>query len=120
MRYAVAFVVLLAACGGGDGDIKLRTVEVVGGQQRYAVDFIDQGGGVRHIVVNSLGYRSIDRSEGALAYRIASQAADTIQCANGRGVNVLPETAIFQESDRSQGALSRGGAIWQFKGRCGA
>lgn len=120
MRQAVIGVLLVAACGSSADGSKLQRIEVAGGQQRYVVDFIDQGGGVRHIVVNSLGYRSLDRSEGGLAYRVASQAADTIQCANGQGVNVLPETAIFQESDRSQGALSRGGAIWQFKGRCGA
>ena len=120
MRFiGVLAIGLLAGCASG-GKSTLQTVEVTGGQQRYVVDFIDQGGGVRHIVVSSLGYRQMDRAEGELAFRMASQAAEVASCANGKGVRVLPETAIFQESDRSQGALARGGAVWQFKGRCGA
>ncbi|MEM0924059.1 MAG: hypothetical protein AAGI13_13505 [Pseudomonadota bacterium] len=117
---AAVLVTALTACSGDTGGPPaLQSVEVTGAQQRYVVDFIDQGGGLRHIVVSSQGFRQMDRAEGELAFRMASQAAEVVACANGRGVRVLPETRIFQESDRSQGALSRGGAVWQFKGRCG-
>ncbi|MEL6478044.1 MAG: hypothetical protein AAFR17_12030 [Pseudomonadota bacterium] len=118
--FAALALMALASCGpAGEGPPALQTVEVTGGQQRYVVDFVDQGGGLRHIVVSSLGYRQMDRAEGELAFRMAAQAAEVVSCANGQGVRVLPETRVFQETDRSQGALSRGGAIWQFKGRCG-
>ena len=122
MRKLLPLTVFVAACSGEprEASLSLQSVEVTGGQQRYVVDFFDQGEGVRHIQVSSLGFRQIDRAEGQLAYRMALQAAEVVVCGQGKGVRVLPETALFQETDRSQGALSRGGAVWQFKGRCGA
>lgn len=107
----------LAACGGGQGG-SLQSFEIVGGQQRYLVDIFDQGEGVRDIVVSSQGYRALQQSDASVAFSVAQQAADRIPCANGQGVRVLPSTGFFQDDSRS-GALSRGGAFWQFKGRCG-
>lgn len=98
---------------------KLRTIEVPGGQQRYFVDFLDQGGGARHIIVRSAGYREFDRSEGDVAFAAATQAGTEIDCGNGAPVQVLADTATFIEASRSVGALARGQAHWQFKGRCG-
>ncbi|MBY8975329.1 hypothetical protein KHP62_05905 [Rhodobacteraceae bacterium NNCM2] len=98
---------------------RLETVEVAGGPQRYIVDFYDQGNGQRLILVSSAGYRGLDRGEGELAFRVATQAGERSDCGDGKGVRVAPETANYVEQDRGFNALSRGGAVWQFKGYCG-
>jgi len=134
-RLAVAFgmIGLVAACAEQDRPPKntarvidksegaggLQTVEVLGGRQRYFVDIVDQGGGVRHLIVRAAGYRGFDRSEGDVAYDAAQRAGAVIDCGEGRGLRVLPDTALFIETDQSSGALARGQPVWRFKGRCG-
>lgn len=114
-------VLLLSACGGGEGESRLETIEVTGGQQRYLVDFYDRGAGQRQILVSSAGYRGMDRSEGNVAFQVASQAGERAVCANGQGVRVLPDTANFvpQSDGFSPIANASGGNVWQFRGVCG-
>ncbi|MEM7178385.1 MAG: hypothetical protein AAF503_11840 [Pseudomonadota bacterium] len=116
-------VLLLSACaeGGGKGDGRLETIEVTGGQQRYLVDFFNRGGGERQILVSSAGYRGLDRSEGNLAFQVASQAGQRAACADGQGVRVLPDSATYvpQSDGFSPIANASGGNVWQFRGVCG-
>lgn len=113
----------LTACGGENSNPNagksLETFEISGGPQRYIVNIFDQGSGRRQITVKSAGYRGLDRGEGELALRVASQAAERANCGNGKGVRILPETALYQDRNEGFSALSRGGNIWQFTGMCG-
>lgn len=119
MKRALGALILLAACGSGDQNAgSLETFEIVGGQQRYQVDLFDQGKGIRHIIVSSVGYRGLLQTDAATAFAVASQAGEQSECANGKGVRVLPDSGLFIDQNRA-GALTRGGAAWQFKGRCG-
>ncbi|MEM0942867.1 MAG: hypothetical protein AAGI70_02870 [Pseudomonadota bacterium] len=117
---AILSALALAACAGGEGQqTQLETFQVVGGQQRFVVDILDQGQGVRQIVVSSAGYRGLQRDDAAAAFVAAQQAGEQARCGEGQGVRVLPDSAFFIDETQAAGGLNRGAAAWRFRGRCG-
>lgn len=82
----------------------------------FRVDVLTLGGGFRRVVVTQRSSRGMQRGDAQLAYEAAHAASLQVDC-GGRPLAILPETATFQEEDRST-VLVKGAPAYVFEGRC--
>lgn len=97
----------------------LRTFQVRRQGRVYRVGVQDVGSGQRRVLVSTGAPRGLEPADAPMAYEVALQAGDLIDCGGGHPMTVDPQSATYEDSSRST-VLTHGAPAYVFQGRCGA